>query len=150
MENSLNSSWGALLAYVGVPVLVGVVLLIIEYKTGFFAQQVLSSRDKADRQTNRLAGQTVTPVTELENPMGDWIQVAEEVKRLVEQQLETEEHGPVSLRDIKLRRGGKAELVFCFEGIVPYTSNEWGAGFDVRVTVDTDGRVLQYKREYIC
>jgi len=142
MVNLSKSTWWPLLAYLGLPVLVGVILLIIEYKTRCFARQVISFRDSGEQQPNPFAGKAVTPIAELENPLGDWMQIAQEVRTLIEES-EPELQGPVRLYTIKPKRGGKAELWFGFLATATGDPN-YVEEYEVTITVDSEGRIAGY------
>jgi len=74
---------------------VGIILLFLEYRTSWFQKHFIHKSDTiADNNTNEnwkgivdndlgLIGVSVTPIEQLDNPVGDWIQIAKEVKLLL-------------------------------------------------------------------
>lgn len=145
LHSILNQFWPPFL----VTVLGGILLLLLEYRTGLFARWRSSRNHEQDELASKLTGEFVTPIAQLENSTGDWIQVAEGAKRLLEQVTKEERQSdwPVVLRSIRPKRNNTAELEFSFlafeegdpDSIVRYLSY---------VTVDAEGRITKFVREY--
>lgn len=130
---------------IGTPILVGVILLFIEYRTKWFANRFLS--EKTDTKNESLIGVKVTHLGELDNPIGDWIQIAEQVKTLLEKNTKPERSGSVSLLGIQpSKRKDLAKLTFAFWGDPP-TDDPYIVYWHVYIEVTSDGRIVGYKRE---
>jgi len=135
-----------------VAILAGVLLLIIEYRTKWFAQWRASSQQK-ERQSGESGytplGEFVTPVTELENPVGDWIQIADEVRHLLEKVTAQERSSddPIVLKRIKPNKNGTVELEFTFWAFEEGDPNSQSR-YITYVTVDSTGRIVDFLREY--
>jgi hypothetical protein len=117
-----------------VSVVASIVGLFIEYRTGWFARGVSTVQRRTEKAVNLFAGQSVTPVTELENPVGDWMQIAREVKTLLK--TECDVTPSLYLHGITPRRGKAAELEFVDDG--RYVQRFY------TVTVDAMGRITKF------
>jgi hypothetical protein len=147
MEGSQNPNLWTWAFSVGTAVLAGMILLVIEYRTRWFARWLSSFQEQPTGQANPLASATLTPVMELENPAGDWIQVAEEVKRLLEQSTEEERQGEVTLLKIEPNKILKrAKLTFSFWAASPDDPNSISQWF-VYTRISSEGRIINFYRE---
>jgi len=144
METSGLGLWN-LFSYIGIPLLVGVTLLIIEYRTKWFANRFRDSNK--DPLTELLIDEKVTSLANLDNPTGDWMKIAEEIRILLEKNTLEERSGPISLLKIQPSKGQAAKLTFSFWGDDENSNGEtekwlWMA----YVTVNKDGRIIDYER----
>lgn len=106
-----------------VPILIGLILLIIEYRTKWFASRFAS--DNSKQKTVSLLNEKVVPIDKLENPVGDWIQIAEQVRELLDKDTKPEHSGIISLLGIHPNKSkSSAKLTFAFWGN-PHTDDPY-------------------------
>ena len=138
---------------------VGIILLFLEYRTSWFQRHFIhkSNIDPGDNQTKEspkdsisndfgLVGASVTPIEQLDNHTGDWLQIAKEVKVLLNDLYCSEviEHGKyvpsvefVGIEQIK--NSSDKEIVFDIT-----TNFQVGTG---SVRVQPSGRIVSCRYE---
>lgn len=91
----------------------------------------------------------VTPIGELDNPIGDWLQVAEQIKVLLEKSTKQERETDISLLKIEPdKRKKSAKLTFTFMGDdLTSTDLKEYCYWYVYITVTEDGRIIDYQRD---
>jgi hypothetical protein len=143
MPQWLESIWLPL----AVTIVGGIVLLFVEYRTGLFAKWRASFRESGEAQEAMFVGVSLTPVSDLESPLGDWLQISREITELLKPALDAEWMGPGSLgldRIKPVRKGTATELVFTF---VPNDSAHDSS--EITLSVNAEGRIISFKRQYV-
>jgi len=141
-----------------IALVVGIILLFLEYRTSWFQNNFVKKSEKITESepqqalefsgsvAGMLNGRSVTPVSDLENPTGDWIQIAKEVRMLL-----------VDLYDLKVNENGKYLPDIQFFGIEPVKNSldkeiifDVTTNFDIGtvcIRVEPSGRVVSCKYE---
>lgn len=138
--------WLTLLLVIGGPILVGVILLVIEYRTKWFANYLQHRRapDDSDELAAAVVGQTVTPL-EQQEPVADWLRIAQEVQVVLEKVFAAAAEGPIVLLSIKPQKQGLCELRY------RYADKQFEPGYvctaTLFVTIDPAGRIIECHRE---
>ncbi len=123
-----------------VGVVVGIVLLFIEYKTYWFMQSrsLLQSENNVSRPA--FVSRVVVPVLKPRNQTADWLQIADKAKEHLAQSIAEEIDGPISLWEVKPQRNSALLMFYC--------QGTDGNGYKIRVIVDREGRVCQLQRDF--
>lgn len=131
-----------LLLPLGLAVLAGIILLVIEYRTKWFARYASTQNSIESAKNDNLVKMLdvmVTPAPDLANQTGDWLQIADELKGLLDKNTMDERLSPVTLEDIEINKLG-ATIEYQF----------WGKDehlYWVRISVNAEGRILDLKRD---
>lgn len=136
--------WLTLLLAIGGPILVGVVLLALEYRTKWFATY-FQHRHTPDELTQAAVGRTVTPLAQQE-PLADWLRTAQEVQPILEGIFADAADGPIVLRSIKPKRNGTCELCYLYRDKQFEPGYTYGA--ELYVTITAAGQIIECHREY--
>ena len=133
-----------------VGVLVGIVLLVLEYRTKWFARSLrYSEEDKGkgspsiseDFWETKILGAQVNLMTMEGSPTDNWLQVAEKVKKLIESVTSEERDGPITLISIESEEN---QAIISFE--FPDVFGEW---YKIEVVVNNEGKIVKYQRKFI-
>jgi hypothetical protein len=137
---SETSKDGQMVETLIVGVVVGIVLLLIEYKTHLFAQSLSSLQSKSKRPRPTFVSRVVAPILEFKDPTADWLQVAEKVKAHLAQSIAEELNGPISLWEVKPQRNSALLIFYCL--------GTDGNGYKIRIVADREGHVCQLQRDF--
>jgi hypothetical protein len=123
-----------------VGVVVGIVLLFVEYKTHWFmrSRSILQTESNVSRPA--FVSRVVVPVLKSRNQTIDWLQVADKAKEHLAQSIAEEIDGPISLWEVKPQRSS-ALLIF-------YCQGTDGNEYKIRVIADREGHVCQLNRDF--
>lgn len=126
---------------------VGVILLFLEYRTSWFQKHFINKTDTNSKNNDLgLMGTSVTPIDQLDNHVGDWLQIAKEVKVLLNDLycsdvIEGGKYLPsvefIGIKEVK--KSSDKEIVFDIT-----TNYDLGTGY---VRVQPSGRIVSCRYE---